>query len=289
MAVRSSWVEIPLPGGWLRCVKSAVLQVVSLARYAIIHTRGWAADSSNARARLEAEVHQARNEILLLEEEMRIKDARMALLDPHRRPHYRPTERLSILELRAARGWLCAQTARRFMVEPGTIAEWPGRVDEEGESALVKTPEPVNRFPDFVRYMVRRLKVLCPSMGKKRIAQTLARAGLHLGVTTVRRMLKEKEDKKTPEAAGAFAQKRQPVKAGYPNHVWQVDLTLAPTSWGFWTAWLPFSLPQIWPFAWLLAFDVEQYTRRALGFTLFHKEPTSRQIREFPVGSCACG
>ena len=148
VAVKSSWVDIPLPGGWLRCVKSAVLHVVSLARFAIIHTRGWAANSLSARLRLKASRDEARSEIALLEEEMRIKDARMASLDPHRRPHYRPTERLSILELRAARGWSCAQTARRFMVEPDTIAEWMRRVDEECESALVKTPEPVNRFPD---------------------------------------------------------------------------------------------------------------------------------------------
>jgi hypothetical protein len=30
--------------------------------------------------------------------------------------------------------------------------------------------------------VVQRLKVLCSSMGKAQIAQTLARAGLHLGV-----------------------------------------------------------------------------------------------------------
>ena len=35
----------------------------------------------------------------------------------------------------------------------------------------------MNRFPDFVRYIVRRLKVLCPTMGKVKIAQVLCRAG----------------------------------------------------------------------------------------------------------------
>ena len=38
--------------------------------------------------------------------------------------------------------------------------------------------EPVNKFPDFVRHVVQRLKALCPTMGKVKIAQTLARAGL---------------------------------------------------------------------------------------------------------------
>jgi hypothetical protein len=51
---------------------------------------------------------------------------------------------------------------------------------------------PVNKFPEFVRYFVQRLKVLCPTLGKARISQTLARAGLHLGTTTVSRMLKQK-------------------------------------------------------------------------------------------------
>ena len=152
---------ISLPKTWPRRVKSSVLHVISLARLAIIYSRSWAADSPSARVRLKAQLEEARSEIRLLEEELRIKDARMALLDPHRRPHYRPTERLAILEMRAARGWSRARTARRFLVEPGTIAEWMGRVDEQGPSALVQTLEPVNRFPEFVRYMVRRLKVLC--------------------------------------------------------------------------------------------------------------------------------
>jgi hypothetical protein len=50
-AVKSSWLEIPLPRGPFDCVKSAVLHV-SLARLATIHARGWSADSSNARVRL---------------------------------------------------------------------------------------------------------------------------------------------------------------------------------------------------------------------------------------------
>jgi hypothetical protein len=51
------------------------------------------------------------------------------------------------------------------------------RIDE-GES-LVETPVPVNKYPDFVRYIVQRLRVLCPTMGKRKIAEVLARAGMH--------------------------------------------------------------------------------------------------------------
>lgn len=62
-------------------------------------------------------------------------------------------------------------------------------VDESGERALVQIEEPVNKFPHFVGQLVRSLKLMCPTLGKVRIAQVLARAGLHLGATTVGRML----------------------------------------------------------------------------------------------------
>ena len=45
------------------------------------------------------------------------------------------------------------------------------RIDEEGPDAILQLREPVNRFPRFVRYAVQRLKTLCPSMGKVKIAQ----------------------------------------------------------------------------------------------------------------------
>ena len=128
------------------------------------HTRSWAANHFNERVRLKEENERLRNEILLLREESRIKDARMEQIPPHRRPHYPPVERLAILELRAARGWSLTQTAARFLVTPLTISSWTNRLDEEGPDALVRIPEPVNRFPEFVGYLVRRLKVLCPSM-----------------------------------------------------------------------------------------------------------------------------
>jgi len=66
------------------------------------------------------------------------------------------------------------------LVEPETIAAWRKRIDEDGSSALVQLREPVNRFPDFVRYIVQQLRALCPSLGKVKIAQTVARACLHL-------------------------------------------------------------------------------------------------------------
>ena len=86
------------------------------------------------------------------------------------------------------------------------------RLDEEGPSALVQLAEPVNKFPDFVRYIVQQLKTLCPILGKVKIAQILARAGLHLGATTVGRMLKAKPGPLTPREGGGTAGSKSPTE-----------------------------------------------------------------------------
>ena len=172
--------DIPLPKNWPQPINTAVIHTISLAHTAIIWSRSWAADSKLQRVRLSGELERARNEIFLLNEEIRIKDARMAKIASRHRPFYPATERMAILELRAARGWNLADTATRFMVEPETIASWMQRLGNE-DDCLVQIPEPVNKYPAFVRYVVKRLKVLCPTMGKRRIAETLAKAGLHLG------------------------------------------------------------------------------------------------------------
>ena len=181
--------NIPLPKGWPRRVRSAVIQAISLAHFSLTHTRSWAANHFNVLIRLKQENGRLRQELALLREEMSIKDVRMELISAHRRPHYLPIERMALLELRAARGWSLSQTAKRFLVTPATVASWMTRLEEAGSDALVQIRQPVNKFPDFVRHIVRKLKVLCPTIGRVKIAKILCRAGLHLGSTTVRRML----------------------------------------------------------------------------------------------------
>jgi transcriptional regulator with XRE-family HTH domain len=201
----------------------------------------------------------------------------MERLSAQRRPHYPPIERLAILELRAARGWSQAQTARRLLVTALTVATWTNRLDDEGPDALVQVREPVNRFPELVSYLVRRLKALCPRMGTRRIARTLARAGLHLGATTVRRILNP-APKPTPKTRRPS--KPRAVTAKRPNHVWHLDLTTVPTIGGFWISWLPLSLPQRWPFCWWVAVVVDHFSRRAMGAAHFRKEPTARGLSQ---------
>jgi putative transposase len=293
MTARFSQKNISLPKDWTDNLRSAILFVISLAHLSIIYARGLAASSRSSRVRHKAEVEHLQNEVELKKEEMRIKDARMARLNPRRRPYYPPAERMAILELMSIRGWSQAETARRFLLKPTTIASWLKRVDVGGASALLQVRDPVNKFPGFVRYIVKKLKLLCPSMGKKRIAQVLARAGLHLGVTTVRRMLKERsqrqaEDSRNEDAGEMHesdtAEKKESnrlVKATYPNHVWNVDLTAMPLGTGFWVPWIPFSLPQVWPFAWGICCAVDHFSRRVIGFAVFKDPPTSEHVRAF--------
>lgn len=80
------------------------MHVISLAHFAIVAVRGWAANSINARVRLTAENDQLKQDNQLLREELRIKDDRLAKIDPRRRPYPSPTERMAIMELKAARG-----------------------------------------------------------------------------------------------------------------------------------------------------------------------------------------
>lgn len=113
MANKSKAPEIPLPKAWGKHVKSAVLHMIALAQYPLIHSRSWAADSTYQRVRLKADCNRLEQEVALRREEIRIKDVRMAQLDPQRGPHYRPTERMAILELRATRAWSIAPAPSR--------------------------------------------------------------------------------------------------------------------------------------------------------------------------------
>ena len=70
-----------------------------------------------------------------------------------------PPEKKTIPGLRERNRSLDVLTVERIVLTDASgVARGEWRVDEEGSSALVQTEERVNRFPDFVRWMVRRLK-----------------------------------------------------------------------------------------------------------------------------------
>ncbi|HSS63542.1 MAG TPA: DDE-type integrase/transposase/recombinase, partial [Gammaproteobacteria bacterium] len=85
-------------------------------------------------------------------------------------------------------------------------------------------------------------------------------------------------------SAGERRNQGRAVTAKRPNHVWHVDLTVAPTASGFWTPWFPLSLPQVWPFCWWIACAVDHYSRSVLSSAVFKKQPTSLEVRAFLDG-----
>src|SRR5262249_43131934 len=137
-----------------------------------------------------------------------------------------------------------------------------------------------NKFPEFVCSTVQQLQRLCPSRGKKQLAGILARAGLHLSVSTVARFRTDTPQPTRPHADVRPSPSRF-VTAKRPNHVWYVDLTTLPTQSGFWCSWLPCALPQCWPFCWWVAVLLDHYSRRVMECAVFRQPPTAVALRCF--------
>ncbi len=79
--------KLPLPRGWNRRAKSAILHILALSNYTFTALLARAAQSKNRQVRLQGQIDRRDREIALLHEELRIKNARMDRIPPHRRPH----------------------------------------------------------------------------------------------------------------------------------------------------------------------------------------------------------
>ncbi|TDI33603.1 MAG: transposase [Acidobacteria bacterium] len=263
---------LPLPKNWTQKVRSAAVHAIALARLALTTALGQANSADPGSVR----IARLTDEFLLIKEEMRIKDGRMAGIHAQRRPDYLPFERLAILQLRAARGWSQSQTAERMLITPATVAAWTGRLDEEGPTALVQMREPVNRFPDFVVYLVRRLKTRAPPWG--RCASPSSWPG-------------QDSTWARPQWRGCW---RLPPGQGQPSLTCTIEqsvrlaptrsgmwiLSFVPTAAGFWVPWLPWALPQRWPFCWWVGIIVDHFSRRIMGVAVFTQNPTSVAVRQ---------
>lgn len=139
---------IPLPKGWSKTARHAVLNVIGIVRVAMLAGREYLIQQGDVPT---AHIHRLKTEVALLREELRILGSRWARIDPQRRPQYSAVERMAVMELRAMRGWSNAETARHFFVSDDTIRSWLRRADD---ASLLQTTTPVNRFPDFVRHAV---------------------------------------------------------------------------------------------------------------------------------------
>ena len=75
MSRQADWPRIDLHRRWPQHVRSALLHVIALAQYAVTHTRSWAVNGRIARVRLKAQNDELKQQVALLTEEIRIKDA----------------------------------------------------------------------------------------------------------------------------------------------------------------------------------------------------------------------
>lgn len=135
----------------------------------------------------------------------------------------------------------------------------------------------MNRFPDFVRYAIQQIKLFCPTLGKVKIADMLARTGIHNGKTTVGRILKEKPVD-APDPRNDETGKQCRIVSKYPGHTFHADLTAVPISGGFWTNWIPNAIWQRWPVCWWVLNVIDHFSRRSMGFAVFKCRPTSEQV-----------
>ena len=82
--------DLPLPKSWKQSIKSAVIHTLSLAFKTITLTLGHLSDSHHPPVRMAIQLKRLEMENAQLKEMMTIKDARMARLDPKRRPYSSP-------------------------------------------------------------------------------------------------------------------------------------------------------------------------------------------------------
>ena len=118
-------------------------------------------------------------------------------------------------------------------------------------------------------------------MGTARIAAVLSRAGLHLGRTTIRRMLKRRP-RRVARAATVRHERR--IRSSRPNHIWLVDLATVPTLAGFWIPWLPWSLPQRWPFCCWVAVGVDHFSHWIMGVRALRGRTNAKAMSAFLAG-----
>ena len=276
--------DIPIPEVWPPLIRKAILHAMALARYTMLGVHAHIHSGDSWDLRMASEVQRRDDEIAMLREELRITQTRLDKIPARNRPHFQRHERLAVLALKAARGWNLKQAAKAFALCPETIARWMSELETYGADSLVQTPEPIDKYPEFVAAIAARMTSVASCLGRRKIAEYFARSGLHLAATTIGRHLKQKGRKPQhptpPPDDGAAEAASRTIKSRRPNHTWLVDLTTVPIGKGFWCPWSPLSLPQVWPFCYWVCIILDHFSRRIVGFALFRKQPTSREVTD---------
>ncbi|MCF6177199.1 MAG: integrase core domain-containing protein [Victivallaceae bacterium] len=115
---------IPLPKDWPDLIRRAMIHAVSLAHFDIICAWSRTANSEIQTVRLKGQIDKLQTELALTQNQLRIISLRFRRVPAKNRPYYLPTERMEILNHKAARGWNLKQTADAFQIAVETVASW---------------------------------------------------------------------------------------------------------------------------------------------------------------------
>ena len=153
--------------------------------------------------------------------------SRLDKIPDRHRPHFTPTQRFQILEIKNLLGWNRDLAARVFRVCANTISNWEKQADSTSGTvgSTVNAVPPIVRIADVGRRLVQSMIQLGIG-GEDMVAQTLARAGWRVSSRSVRRIGREgKLGKPTPPPPVPGPPPR-PVIAHFVGHVWMMDVSL---------------------------------------------------------------
>ena len=220
--------------------------------------------------RLVVQRDQAVSEVDLLRREVEILRAQRESLPPHRRPNYRPEQRLAILQLLRLRGWSIKKTAKQFVLHRNTIRAWIRSAEGKGRPNLLNGAVVWNRVDDAVRWAIHELRRLCPEpeFGTRSIAWQMLRASVQISRSTVQRVLREPKPlcpHRPARPAMALPLGKEPYHLLTPkwiNRVWHVDLLTVQV------LWLRLSVAAI----------MDGFSRRLLCLRVYGRAPRARDM-----------
>ena len=280
--------NISLPATWSKRLSYAMFCVIACARLAFMRALGSLPPGSEAETlQLRAENDELRRQLAIHKKLVNITNGRLMRMPARKRPRFSAYERFELLEIKALLGLNKAQAAKLFVVTGETIRKWSKAVTNG--LPLIGLAEHPSKYPDYIRLAVQRVATWYPHFGKKRIAGLLARMGFHLAVSTIGRIRDEppidpaniNEPPSPPDDEPAKPDKEtKEIIANYPNHVWNIDLTLVPTMLGLQSGLVDDVKKQQYPYCYHVLNVLDQLSRRLMGSVAFLKEPTSTEIRD---------
>jgi len=175
---------------------------------------------------LQGRLEEAELKARLANEVAEILAARFGRIPERKRPHYSPSQRFRILEIKSLLGWSARQAAEAFLVCPNTIHNWEQAADPESRTvgSTVEPVPPVRRAADVVRAVAQAMTRLGLG-GQDMASRILARAGWRVSARSVGRYRKEQAlSLPTPDGDGP-RHPLNPVRTRFVHHTWMMDVS----------------------------------------------------------------